>query len=120
MSNRSKPSKGVSRRSLLKGAAGTLGLAAGSGPLALQKLAAVTEAVLETARMAWHVYRSTTPEACFALLSANLNRLPLLKPVLRDLLEELPSASTGLGATETRMLELIGRVAPGQSTTDRH
>jgi len=32
----------------------------------------------------------------------------LLKPVLRDdLLEELPSASTGLGATEMRMLELI-------------
>src|ERR1700760_4727000 len=33
MSNRSKPSKGVSRRSLLKGAAGTLGLAAGSGAI---------------------------------------------------------------------------------------
>jgi hypothetical protein len=35
--------------------------------------------------------------------------LPLLKPVLLDLLAELPSASTGLGATEMRMLELIGR-----------
>src|ERR1700760_3467200 len=33
MSNRSKPSKGVSRRSLLKGAAGTLGLAAGAGAI---------------------------------------------------------------------------------------
>jgi len=35
--------------------------------------------------------------------------LPLLRPVLLDLLAELPSASTGLGATEMRMLELIGR-----------
>jgi phytoene dehydrogenase-like protein len=65
--------------------------------------------MLKTARTAWHAYRSTSPEPCFALLSTNLNRLPLLKPVLRDLLEELPSVSTGLGATEMRMLELIGR-----------
>ena len=35
--------------------------------------------------------------------------MPLLKPVLIDLLEELPSSSTGLGATEMRMLELIAR-----------
>jgi hypothetical protein len=38
-----------------------------------------------------------------------LSALPLLRPVLLDLLAELPSASTGLGATEMRMLELIGR-----------
>jgi len=38
-----------------------------------------------------------------------LSALPLLKPVLIDLLEELPSSSTGLGATEMRMLELIER-----------
>jgi hypothetical protein len=41
------------------------------------------------------------------LLHQDLSSLPLLKPVLRDLLAELPSASTGLGATEMRMLELI-------------
>jgi hypothetical protein len=35
--------------------------------------------------------------------------LPLLRPVLLELLDELPSATTGLGATEMRMLELIGR-----------
>jgi hypothetical protein len=38
-----------------------------------------------------------------------LSALPLFRPVLLDLLAELPSASTGLGATEMRMLELIGR-----------
>ena len=60
-------------------------------------------------RMAWHAYREPTPEACFGLLREDLGPLPLLKPALRDLLEELPSASTGLGATEMRMLELIAR-----------
>lgn len=74
-----------------------------------QPVADVTEAELETARMAWHAYREPTPEASFNLLREDLGALPLLKPVLRDLLEELPSASTGLGATEMRMLELIGR-----------
>jgi hypothetical protein len=38
-----------------------------------------------------------------------LSALPLLKPVLLDLLAELPSASSGLGATEMRMLEMIAR-----------
>jgi hypothetical protein len=74
-----------------------------------QPVADVTEAELETARMAWLAYRERTPEACFGLLREDLGALPLLKPVLRDLLEELPSGSTGLGATEMRMLELIKR-----------
>ncbi|HLZ04594.1 MAG TPA: hypothetical protein VKR55_20920 [Bradyrhizobium sp.] len=69
----------------------------------------VAEAEFETARMAWHAYREPTPEACFDLLREDLGALPLLKPALRDLLEELPSTSTGLGATEMRMLELIKR-----------
>jgi hypothetical protein len=69
----------------------------------------VTEKELETARAAWQAYRSPTPEACFDLLGKDLSALPLLKPVLIDLLEELPSRSTGLGATEMRMLELIAR-----------
>ena len=54
-------------------------------------------------------YRATTPEACFDLLSKDLSALPLLKPALINLLNELPSSSTGLGATEMRMLELIAR-----------
>jgi len=71
--------------------------------------AEVTGAEFETAGMVWHAYREPTPEACFGLLRKDLGALPLLKPALRNLLEELPSASTGLGATEMRMLELIAR-----------
>jgi hypothetical protein len=69
----------------------------------------VTEQELATASAAWQAYRAETPEACFDLLRKDLSALPLLRPVLLDLFAELPSASTGLGATETRMLELIGR-----------
>jgi hypothetical protein len=69
----------------------------------------VTEKELETASAAWQAYRAPTPEACFDLLRRDLSALPLFKPVLLDLLAELPSASTGLGASEMRMLEMIGR-----------
>ena len=68
----------------------------------------VTDAELETASMAWQAYRATTPEACFDLLAKDLSALPLLRPILLELLEELPSRTTGLGATEMRLLELIG------------
>jgi hypothetical protein len=67
----------------------------------------VTGAELETASSAWQAYRATTPEACLALLATDLSALLLLKPALLDLLAELPSSTTGLGATEMRMLELI-------------
>jgi hypothetical protein len=67
----------------------------------------VTGAELETASNAWQAYRATTPEACLALLTADLSALPMLKPALLELLAELPSSTTGLGATEMRMLELI-------------
>ena len=69
----------------------------------------VTERELETASAAWQAYRAQTPEACFDLLCRDLSALPLLRPVLIDLLEELPHLLTGLGATEMRMLELIAR-----------
>jgi len=69
----------------------------------------VTDKELEAASAAWRAYCSVTPEACFDLLARDLSALPLLRPVLIDLLEELPSPSTGLGATEMRMLELIAR-----------
>jgi len=67
----------------------------------------IREKDLATASAAWQAYRSPTPGACLELLRQDLSGLPLLKPVLHDLLEELPSASTGLGATEMRMLEMI-------------
>jgi len=64
---------------------------------------------LTTACAAWQAYVAPTPEACFDLLGQDLSALPLLRPILLDLLSELPLRSTGLGATEMRMLELIGR-----------
>ena len=70
-------------------------------------LIGVIEKDLATARAAWQAYLSPTPEACFDLLHQDLSALPLLKPVLRDLLEALPSVSTGLGASEMRMLEML-------------
>jgi hypothetical protein len=68
----------------------------------------VGDAELETASEVWQAYQATTPEACFALLKRNLSALPLVKPALTALLEELPGP-TGLGATELRMLELVSR-----------
>jgi hypothetical protein len=67
----------------------------------------VMEKNLATASTAWQAYAAPTPEACFKLIEKDLSAFPLLKPALRDLLDELPSRTTGLGATEMRMLELI-------------
>ena len=75
----------------------------------------VTRNELETASATWQAYRAATPEACVDLLGQDLSALPLLKPALSDLLKELPSSSTGLGATEMRMLELIARGYRGTS-----
>jgi hypothetical protein len=69
----------------------------------------VTSDLLETASAAWQAYCEPTPEACFDLLRRDLSALPLLRPALVDLLAELPSATTGLGATEMAMLEMIAR-----------
>lgn len=69
----------------------------------------VTERELATASAAWQAYRAATPESCFDLLRTNLSALTALRPALLDLLDELPSRTTGLGATEMRMLELIAR-----------
>jgi hypothetical protein len=69
----------------------------------------VTKDELETAGTTWQAYGATTPEACFDLLGEDLSALPLLRPALFDLLEELPSSATGLGATEMRLLELVAR-----------
>ena len=68
----------------------------------------LSEKDLATASTVWQAYCAPTPEACFDLLEEDLSVFPLLKPALRDLLDELPSRTTGLGASEMRMLELIG------------
>ena len=69
----------------------------------------ITEKELATASAVWQAFRAATPEACFGQFARDLSALPLLRPVLLELLDELPSATTGLSATEMRMLELIGR-----------
>ena len=68
----------------------------------------VRPADVETASACWQAYRASTPEACFDLLGRDLSAFPLLRPVLLDLLQELPWSTTGLAATEMRLLELIG------------
>ncbi|MDH2350622.1 hypothetical protein QCM77_16270 [Bradyrhizobium sp. SSUT18] len=69
----------------------------------------VTAKELETAKMAWQAYCAPTPEACADLLRRDLSALLMLRPALVDLLAELPSPLTGLGATEMRFLELLAR-----------
>ncbi|QAU46133.1 hypothetical protein [Bradyrhizobium guangzhouense] len=61
----------------------------------------------EIAKLAWSAYRAPTPEACIDLLHRDLSALLMLRPALLELLAELPSPLTGLGATETRFLEML-------------
>ncbi|OKO84962.1 hypothetical protein [Bradyrhizobium sp. AS23.2] len=70
----------------------------------------LTQNYLELAGRAWRAYRAPTPQSWLDLLKADLNWLPRLGQCAVDLLEELPRVITGLGTTETRILELI---APG-------
>jgi hypothetical protein len=69
---------------------------------------------LEAASRAWQAYRQPTPQDWFNLLGKDLGVLPQLRRSVLELLEELPTVGTGLGATEMRMLELIspGNVGP--------
>jgi len=84
-----------------------IGLLPGAFEKLRQPIIDVTERELATASAVWQAYPQPTPEACFEQLTTDLSALPLLKPALRDLLDELPARTTGLGATEMRMLELI-------------
>jgi hypothetical protein len=61
----------------------------------------------EAASRPWQAYRQPTPQDWFNLLGEDLSVLPQLRPSVLELLEELPMDTTGLGATEMRMLELI-------------
>jgi hypothetical protein len=87
-----------------------------SNELATWQLQAVPirENHLQTASAAWAAWRSPTPEAWFDLMARDVSALPQLRNSIISLLEELPMRSTGLGATEMRMLELIsaGHINP--------
>jgi hypothetical protein len=91
----------------------------GADPAALRHRAVgeydVAESDFELASLAWDAYRAPTPELSIALLDRPLGKLSSLKPAMEDLLAELPSPVTGLGATETQLLELIAR---GHRRTD--
>lgn len=86
----------------------------GLSPAGLAKLnppmVKLTQDHVELAGRAWRAYRAPTPQAWFGLLETDLRLLPQLERCVVALLEELPNVSSGLGATETRLLELI---APG-------
>ncbi len=69
-----------------------------------------TQEDLELAARAWRAFREPTPRVWFDLLKLDLSLFPHLERCAVQLLEELPGAATGLGATEARLLELI---APG-------
>ena len=62
---------------------------------------------VEAASAAWQAYRAATPQDWFNLLGKDLGVLPQLRQAAVELLEELPLDTTGLGATEMRMLKLI-------------
>src|SRR5262245_44305138 len=62
---------------------------------------------LEIASAAWAAWRAQTPAAWFDLLARDLSALAQLRSTVLALLEELPMRTTGLGATETRMLQLL-------------
>jgi hypothetical protein len=74
----------------------------------------VTDDHFDAACLAWQAYRASTPQDWFDLLSKDLSVLPQLRQSVLELLEELPFDTTGLGATEMLMLELIsaGNVHP--------
>ncbi|WP_426408019.1 hypothetical protein [Bradyrhizobium ganzhouense] len=73
-----------------------------------------TQDHLELAGRAWRAYHAPTPQAWFDLLKTDLSLLPQLERCAVELLDELPSVTTGLGATEARILQLVvpGEVPP--------
>jgi hypothetical protein len=74
----------------------------------------IQNAHLVVANKAWQAYRQPTPQDWFDLLGQDIGALPQLRATVQELLEELPMRSTGLGASEMRMLELVsaGNVSP--------
>jgi hypothetical protein len=67
---------------------------------------AINDHHLEIASFAWEAFRAPTPQAWFSLLNRDLSVLPQLRRCVWEMLEELPGSSTGLGASELRILEL--------------
>lgn len=62
---------------------------------------------LDIARLAWSAFRAPTPQAWAELLKRDLSVLPQLRRCVQEMLDELPGRTTGLGASELRILELL-------------
>jgi len=62
---------------------------------------------LDLGHLAWQAFRAPTPQAWFDLLKRDLSALPQLRRCVQELLDELPDAATGLGASQLRILELL-------------
>jgi len=62
---------------------------------------------LDLGHLAWQAFRAPTPQAWFDLLKHDLSALPQLRRCVQEMLDELPGATTGLGASELRILELL-------------
>lgn len=107
---------GIEEATLSKLAIRRLDVAVGDvAPAQLAKLNSpivkLTRDHVELASRAWRAYRAPTPQAWFGVLETDLSLIPQLERCVVALLEELPNVTSGLGATETRILELI---APGE------
>jgi len=68
---------------------------------------AVNNQHLEIASLAWQAFRASTPQPWIDLLNRDLSIFPQLRRCVLEMLEELPGRTTGLGASELRILELI-------------
>ncbi|BAM88706.1 hypothetical protein S58_27000 [Bradyrhizobium oligotrophicum S58] len=62
---------------------------------------------LDLGHLAWQAFRAPTPQAWFDLLKQDLSPLPQLRRCVQEMLDELPGAATGIGASELRLLELL-------------
>jgi hypothetical protein len=67
----------------------------------------LTHEHLDIAHLAWQAFRAPTPRPWFDLLKQDLSIFPQLRRSVLEMLDELPGMTSGLGASEFRILELL-------------
>ena len=67
----------------------------------------LTHEHLDIAHLAWQAFRAPNPQPWFDLLKQDLSLFPQLRRSVLEMLDELPGMTTGLGASEFRILELL-------------
>ena len=98
---------GVVERLSLVHADAPLGGRAANGLAHLEPRRPVRGEHLDLARRAWTAFRRPTPQDWFALLETDLAVLPHLRGAVLEMLDELPDATTALGASEATLLSLV-------------